>query len=202
MKVGEEHDKTDERREDDTVPTKNQIPQCQDETEDYAENTSTKGNSREPTENKDVQPEVNIDENSNNNAKTRKNIPKIKDRIRYLHPDSNSWIEAEVISRGGKATGKYRGWFNVCDKHDSKQKAVNFESPGLQWEHIQNINEITENNQTDEINETLITTSQKNKDVLQAKQVELNSWKTFSVYEEVPDIGQATISTRWVINEK
>ena len=79
---------------------------------------------------------------------------------------------------------------------------MNFESPGLQWEHIQNINEITENNQTDEINETLITTSQKNKDVLQAKQVESISWKTFSVYEEVPDIGQATIPTRWVINEK
>ena len=35
-----------------------------------------------------------------------------------------------------------------------------------------------------------------------AKEDELNKWKEFEAYEEVPDIGQPKISTRWVCTEK
>ena len=35
-----------------------------------------------------------------------------------------------------------------------------------------------------------------------AKEEELNKWKEFEAYEEVPDIGQPKISTRWVCTEK
>ena len=38
--------------------------------------------------------------------------------------------------------------------------------------------------------------------VTQAKLVELDSWKQFDVYEVVPNQGQDTISTRWVITQK
>ena len=35
-----------------------------------------------------------------------------------------------------------------------------------------------------------------------AKEEELNKWREFEAYEEVPDTGQARISTRWVCTEK
>ena len=35
-----------------------------------------------------------------------------------------------------------------------------------------------------------------------AKRTELENWKSFSVYEEIPDEGQSTINTRLVVTEK
>ena len=39
-------------------------------------------------------------------------------------------------------------------------------------------------------------------EVLDAKQKELENWSNFNVYSEVDDVGQRTISTRWVVSEK
>ena len=39
-------------------------------------------------------------------------------------------------------------------------------------------------------------------DVLQAKHVELRKLKDFDVYDEVEDVGQPCISTKWVITRK
>ena len=38
--------------------------------------------------------------------------------------------------------------------------------------------------------------------VLETKLNELDKWKSYEVYEEVPDNGQKTISVRWVCTEK
>ena len=38
--------------------------------------------------------------------------------------------------------------------------------------------------------------------VMKAKQIELDKWKEFCVYTEVPDIGQPALSCRWVLTEK
>ena len=35
--------------------------------------------------------------------------------IQYKMPQSNDWIQANVISRAGKVTGQYKFWFNVID---------------------------------------------------------------------------------------
>ena len=35
-----------------------------------------------------------------------------------------------------------------------------------------------------------------------AKCTELENWKSFSVYKEIPDEGQSTINTCWVVTEK
>jgi hypothetical protein len=39
-------------------------------------------------------------------------------------------------------------------------------------------------------------------EVIEAKINELDNWKSFEVMDEVKDLGQKTISTRWVISEK
>ncbi|KAK3884932.1 hypothetical protein Pcinc_010775 [Petrolisthes cinctipes] len=37
---------------------------------------------------------------------------------------------------------------------------------------------------------------------MKAKQKELNNWQDNNVYEEVEDVGQKTLSVRWVVTEK
>ena len=41
-----------------------------------------------------------------------------------------------------------------------------------------------------------------NKNVVEAKEKELQSWRENSVFEEVEDMGQKAISTRWIVTEK
>lgn len=38
--------------------------------------------------------------------------------------------------------------------------------------------------------------------VVKAMEAELDTWKKYEVYHEVPDIGQPTVSTRWVVTDK
>ena len=39
-------------------------------------------------------------------------------------------------------------------------------------------------------------------EIIDAKKQEIENWKNFNAFEIVEDIGQPTITTRWVINEK
>ena len=56
---------------------------------------------------------------------------KINDVIRYK--EDNEWITGIIISRAGKATGKYKNWYNI--KNDSNEgKSIDLGS--LEWEMI------------------------------------------------------------------
>ncbi|XP_071118367.1 uncharacterized protein [Haliotis cracherodii] len=74
------------------------------------------------------------------------NLPKPKDKVKYLLKEDHMWREAEVISRGGKATGKYRGRFNVCERGESDMKSVNFEKDVSQWQKVQEFETETDSN--------------------------------------------------------
>ena len=39
-------------------------------------------------------------------------------------------------------------------------------------------------------------------DIMEAMSAEMKSWKNYGVYREVPDSGQKTLSTRWVVTKK
>ena len=41
-----------------------------------------------------------------------------------------------------------------------------------------------------------------NKNVVEVKEKELQSWRENSVFEEVEDMGQKAMSTRWIVTEK
>ena len=38
---------------------------------------------------------------------------KVNDRIQYRASNGDEWVNAKVIGRAGKATGKYKDWYNV-----------------------------------------------------------------------------------------
>ena len=44
------------------------------------------------------------------------NIPKVGQKVKYLAADSDDWKTTTVLSRAGKATGKYKTWLNIQDE--------------------------------------------------------------------------------------
>ena len=105
--------------------------------------------------------------------------------LKYKDNDGE-WQKARILSRAGKVGGKHDGWFNV-ETETGMKRAVNFA----------NIKDIEIDDSPQEI--TLITN---NSEVLSAKSKELQSWIDNSVYTEIPNEGQETMSLRWVVTPK
>ena len=96
----------------------------------------------------------------------------------------------EILGHAGKATGLYKNSFNVeykqIDQEENKNRYVDFDKV----DNLKVINIEEEVYQVDS-------------DVFQsAKETELMSWKKNQVFEEVPYIGQKTISLKWVCTLK
>ena len=119
-------------------------------------------------------------------------------------------MTARMLSRGGKASGKNRYYVNVINEEDNKK--LGFHLDQVPFEVIQNPidisaqenrNEASTNDNTEEACVVFIPISRHDlPQVIEAKQRELQNWDDFDVYQEVPDMGQPTLSTRWVICEK
>ncbi|KAL5015625.1 hypothetical protein ScPMuIL_007295, partial [Solemya velum] len=114
---------------------------------------------------------------------------KPRDKIRYQMANSDQWINATIIGRAGKATGKYRDWFNVKDEVTNEQKSVDLSV--LTWENFQ------ENQPEEEVTNIV-----EHDDSKKAKELELEKLQNFNTYEEIENEGQKTLSTRWVITSK
>ena len=163
-------------------------------------------------------------ESNTSNPPNVKHLPKVKDKIKYRLSTNKDWIEASIISRGGKTGGKYQNWFNICDTESNAMKCVDFASDDVQWEPISNNVSLENNRQNDEVldKQHNVSTSaadmsqqgadmevsivsdlcSESEEVHKAKLNELDNWKNFQVFEEVTDNGQSFITTRWVITEK
>ena len=99
-------------------------------------------------------------------------------------------ISAVVKSRGGKATVKYSGWWNVI-----------FQSP----QELAGQTDCVDVSALDQLeccstyaDNSFITTVDEYKD---AKLDERANWKSKAVYEEV-DVGQPFVTCRWVLTKK
>ena len=103
----------------------------------------------------------------------------------------NEWVIGTVTSRAGKATGKYRTWYNVRDEN-LEERSVDLGQ--IEWEKVPE----------SEINITSITDSLRpvSKEINIAKENELNKLALFDTYQEVTDCGQKPLSTRWVVTNK
>ena len=113
------------------------------------------------------------------NPTTKNNIlPKVKSKIIYFNPDSESCNEALVLRRAGQCSGKNKTWFNMMDATANNQTSVDF-------------NQIKGWKKSEE--EVLIADSSDNVEILEAKQVELQNWTTHNVYEEADDNDQKVI---------
>ena len=113
---------------------------------------------------------------------------KAEDEIQYKL-ENEDWIEAVILGRAGKAKGKHKNWYNVRDSQSKEERSLDLGR--LCWKKIDR----TEN---------IYISAEKDCDdrVFLAKQCELEKLRNFATYEEVEDIGQKKLSTRWVITEK
>ena len=126
---------------------------------------------------------VNVEESS---LETIISTPRVSDHVKFTDPDTHEVGEFLVISRGGKARGKYSNWFNVKNLHTSAISSVNFD---VVSDCIR-------------VKEEVFYNSMQSQEVALAQQCELSKWLEYNVYDEVTDSGQNAISTRWVITEK
>ena len=130
-------------------------------------------------------------------------IPKPQENIRYKLSDEDEWIYAKVLSRGGKSSGKNRFYMNIVNENTDDIFGIHLNQ--VQYEIIENqgTNTDSHSTQNEDVNVTSIPYSEHNNlEVKQAKEKELENWKSFNVYTEVSDLGQKTISTRWVVTKK
>ena len=131
-------------------------------------------------------------------------VAKVGTKIRYRDYDGDPMREGTITSRGGRAKGVNKNWWNTITT-DGTQHAVNLDHV-YEWETVPEDTNNFQNDTNDDTNqETIIDNAllltNKGKE-LEAKHVELAQWKTMSVYEEVDDNGEECISLRWVIKEK
>ena len=117
-----------------------------------------------------------------------KDLPKIGSSVHFRSPSQTDWRFCEVISRGGKAKGANWHFLNI--KEGDEEKCISFKD--VIWK------------KEDDTEEVLVVESSPNEkqEFDRAKMEELMKWKAMKVYREVPNIGQTTLSTRWVLTKK
>lgn len=112
---------------------------------------------------------------------------KIKPNLCLKNKDNNGEKQnARILSKAEKIGGKHDDWFNM-ETETGMKRAINFA----------NLKDIEIDDSPSEV--TLITN---NIEVLTAKSKELQSWIDNSVYTEIPNEGQDTMSLRWVVTPK
>ena len=132
---------------------------------------------------------------SNTSGKINHGLLKRDSKIMYKTQDDDEWTRVTVVSRAGKATGKYKHNWNVLKDGEEVPVELDFENQVYEWK-FQDLYS------TDEIQQCEIYLAQVNKEVDDAKHMELENWKREEVYEEVSDEGQEAMSVRWVVTPK
>ena len=125
-----------------------------------------------------------VDESENEQV-----LPAVKSLIgkRIEYDDEGQKRTGVIVSRAGKATGKNRFCVNI-------QSDIGGNYHWIDMSKVKNIRIIEENE------EVLIV--RESDEVKKAKETEIENWIHNDVYEEVQDVGQATVSVRWIISEK
>ena len=119
----------------------------------------------------------------------------IRFKTKYEY-SSGSEFSGKVIGKAGKSTGKNKNWVNIQYNSPEHMKGktgpVDFEKDVETWSLIDEKQQDTAY-VTNEIDED---------EFAEAKESELKSWTANHVYERVPDRGQTTIATRWILTRK
>ena len=115
-------------------------------------------------------------------------LPRMKSTVQYLSNKNDEWKTVDIISWGGKATRKYRNSLNIKDK--DQVKCIDWKEEVKEWVPVNT--------------EQVLMTGTKLQDlsVAEAKLKELQKWKNYEVYEEIPNEGQRIISCCWVCTQK
>ena len=102
--------------------------------------------------------------------------------------------EATILGRAGKASTNKKTWYNI---EYQKPDIMKGEKMSIDLKTVQNLNVVDPVN--DEETEEVMLSSV---DFKEAKETELNNWRNNYVFEEMEDVGQQCVSTRWVYTLK
>ena len=141
-------------------------------------------------------------------------VLKKNDIIRFRDDPDETWKNAVVIGRAGKATGMYKDMYNIRCDHEEDPTMINAKEHDIERieEHAKDQN--THESDSSEDPEKILLLEEQDNIILQgtclpdehkvtkAKNDELNKFKEYGVYNEVKNIGQSTVSCRWVITKK
>ena len=112
---------------------------------------------------------------------SRQSVPKVNTYLEYQTPDSSEWTKVQVLSRPGKAMGKYRTHFNIRNTVNNSIRCVDWDKDihTSRWKYVENNEEVL-------IGEHMIDDCE----VFDAKLAEPGKWKANKVYEPVQFTGQ------------
>ena len=138
-----------------------------------------------------------------NAAREKPQVIRKDDRVRMLIEDN--WVSGTIAGRAGRATGKYKEWYNVNPDDGSEPQSVDLGTIPYQVINHENrdLEGMPGNGEQEEVLLTLIPKKeQNNAECDAAKSEELQKLKDFNTYIEVSDVGQDAISSTWVITKK
>ena len=117
-------------------------------------------------------------------------LPKLRkgNRVRAINKDTGQVEEWTILSLAGKRSSK--NWADAYNIQD-------LQSGDRGWINLRDYNNIERIGDEEEI-----LLGFENRSVIEAKEKELQSWRENNVFEEVEDVGQKAISTRWIVTEK
>ena len=203
-----------------TEPETIKKPDNQLEETEPVENRETERQAEEIASNKDIssQPKriecesgemSQLELGTQSKQHTEDNAPllgiKLKEGMKVKYKDKNTGrnVIVELGKRAGKASGKYKGEWNVRSVQGARS-VVNFEKDISSLEVLGN-KQLTEshiNYVPEEMGLSELYITQNKAEVTGAKIKELESWRNNNVYEEVPFEDQQCISSKWVIKPK
>ena len=114
--------------------------------------------------------------------RTERSKLKVNDRIQYRERNDDEWVNARVIGRAGKVTGKYKDWYNVQDDGSNEQKSIDVSQ--YIWKKVTNIDDNNMNNVH------VVTCKVKDNEIELAMETELKKLRQFNTYEVVTNNGQ------------
>ena len=119
-------------------------------------------------------------------------VPDVMSTVKFRCRDSGDWQTAQVLSKGGKVTGRNKYYYNIQVQGEELPKGVHWDKHVDVWKLAESVENIVLFSKCGELKEPVIA----------AKELELDNWKSNSVYERVRDVGQPSVSSRWVLAEK
>ena len=125
---------------------------------------------------------------------TVKDLPKVNSVVECVFPGYEEKIKCKILSRAGKSTTANWHFLNIQEDENDRGKCCDFKD--VKWRDIHN----EELDDQPTVTETFYGDCDPIFD--SAKQDEIQKWKLFKTFNEVPNNGQKAISTRWVCTRK
>jgi hypothetical protein len=158
---------------------------------DFVEQTS---NNSIPNEHHISPSGVNQESTSWIHVTNKKELPKAQSTIECKFPNQSDIVQCKILSKAGKSTTANWHYLNIQESESNEGKCCSFKN--VSWRPVSQVSD----NDDHTSNEVFYGLCDPVFDC--AKREEIEKWKLFNTFQEVPDNGEKAISTRWVCTRK